>query len=89
MPQTNGEKDRLCTTFPAKTKAVVTKTTFGLFFAGFIIVTRMLPANLQIHVKPQNEKSRKDFSKGKKGMTNQAGQRGIFANRLSRTIISG
>ena len=46
-------------------------------------------ANLQIHVKPQNEKSRKDFSKGKKGMTNQAGQRGIFANRLSRTIISG
>ena len=48
-----------------------------------------LLANLQIHVKPQNEKSRKDFSKGKKGMTNQAGQRGIFANRLSRTIISG
>ena len=46
-------------------------------------------ANLQIHVKPQNEKSRKGFSKGKKGMTNQAGQRGIFANRLSRTIISG
>jgi len=46
-------------------------------------------ANLQIHVKLQNEKSRKDFSKGKKGMTNQAGQRGIFANRLSRTIISG
>ena len=46
-------------------------------------------ANLQIHVKPQNEKSWKGFSKGKKGMTNQAGQRGIFANRLSRTIISG
>ena len=44
---------------------------------------------LQIHVKPQNEKSWKGFSKGKKGMTNQAGQRGIFANRLSRTIISG
>ncbi len=50
---------------------------------------RRKEANLQIHVKPQNEKSRKDFSKGKKDMTNQAGQRGIFANRLSRTIISG
>jgi len=46
-------------------------------------------ANLQIHVKPQNEKSWKGFSKGKKGMTNQAGQRGIFANRLSKTNISG
>ena len=50
---------------------------------------KVIYTNLQIHVKPQNEKSRKDFSKGKKGMTNQAGQRGIFANRLSRTIISG
>ncbi|MFG6353637.1 MAG: hypothetical protein K1W21_18955, partial [Oscillospiraceae bacterium] len=49
----------------------------------------IVAANLQIHVKPQNEKSWKGFSKGKKGMTNQAGQRGIFANRLSRTIISG
>jgi len=46
-------------------------------------------ANLQIHVKPQNEKSWKGFSKGKKGMTNQAGQRGIFANRLKMFVLFG
>ncbi len=46
-------------------------------------------ANLQIGVKGQNEKSREIFSVGKKGMTKQAGQRGIFANRLEVFVVFG
>jgi hypothetical protein len=46
-------------------------------------------ANLQIGVKPQNEKNQHNSCDMKMGIAKQAGQRGIFANRLSRTIISG
>ena len=46
-------------------------------------------ANLQIHVKPQNKKVGKIFRRDKKGTTNQAGQRGIFANRLKVFVVFG
>ena len=44
-------------------------------------------ANLQIGVKPQNEKSQHYFCSMKMGITKQAGQRRIFANRLNRADI--
>ena len=46
-------------------------------------------ANLPISVKPQNGKKLKNFCKSKKGMAKQAGQRGIFANRLKGFVLFG
>ena len=46
-------------------------------------------ANLQIGVKPQNEKVSIIFVDKKMGITKQAGQREIFANRLNRADVIG
>ena len=44
-------------------------------------------ANLQIGVKPQNEKNQHNSCDMKMGIAKQAGRRGIIANRLKAIVV--